>query len=125
MRDATLGQRVSRWFRQWGVRQPLAQVADPRQARGRGWAMPQVVETGLGALVLHDTGGTGITFTELQRTASAHHVQAASTERTRHWRLPPNGELRLPFSFAHYCPQAFESCRGPTIGDNLCRPSSI
>jgi hypothetical protein len=66
-------------------------------------------------LVLHNTGGTGVTFTELQRTVSAHQVQTASTERKGQWRLPPHGELRLPFAFAHYCPQAFESCSEPPV----------
>jgi hypothetical protein len=23
--------------------------------------------------------------------------------------------LRLPFSFTHYCPQAFDGCRGPRV----------
>jgi hypothetical protein len=66
-------------------------------------------------LVLHNRSGTGITFTELQRTVSAHQVHTAATTRTGQWRLPPNGDLRLPFSFAHYCPQAFESCSGPAV----------
>ena len=66
-------------------------------------------------LVLSNRGGTGVTFTTLQRTVSAHKVRAASTERTGHWRLPSNGELRLPFSFTHYCSQAFDSCRGPAV----------
>jgi uncharacterized protein YceK len=66
-------------------------------------------------LVLSDRGGTGVTFTALQRTVSAHQVHTASTERRGRWRLPPNGELRLPFSFTHYCSQAFDSCRGPAV----------
>ena len=64
-------------------------------------------------LVLSERGGTGVTFTALQRTVSAHRVQTASTARTGRWRLPPHGELRLPFSFTHYCSQAFDRCRGP------------
>ncbi len=44
--------RVSRFFRTRGVRQQLAHVSDPRKARGRRWALPRVLETGLGALVL-------------------------------------------------------------------------
>jgi hypothetical protein len=64
-------------------------------------------------LVLNERGGTGVTFTDLQWTVSARQVHTASAERTGRWRLPPNGELRLPFSFAHYCPQAFDGCRGP------------
>ena len=66
-------------------------------------------------LVLHNMGGTGILFTELRRTVSAQHVQTAATTRTGQWRLPPNGDLRLPFSFTHYCPQAFVSCSGPAV----------
>ena len=64
-------------------------------------------------LVLSDRGGTGVTFTALQRTVSAHHVRTTSTERTGRWRLRPNGELRLPFSFAYDCHQAFELCHEP------------
>jgi hypothetical protein len=66
-------------------------------------------------LVLSDRDGIGVIFTDLQRTVVAHHVQTASTARTGRWRLPPHGELRLPFSFAHYCPQAFGSCSGPPV----------
>jgi hypothetical protein len=66
-------------------------------------------------LVLSDRGATGVTFTALQRTVSAQHVRTASIERAGRWRLPPNGTLRLPFSFTHYCPQAFDSCSGPAV----------
>jgi hypothetical protein len=66
-------------------------------------------------LVLRERGGTGVTFTALQRTVRSPQVQTASTARTGRWRLPPNGELRLPFSFTHYCPQAFDGCRGPRV----------
>jgi hypothetical protein len=66
-------------------------------------------------LVLKELNGVGITFTDLQRTVSARHVNTASTERTGRWRLRPNGELRLPFSFTYYCPQAFDSCSGPPV----------
>jgi Transposase DDE domain len=44
--------RVSRFFRKRGVRRQLAQVSDPRRARGRRWALPRVLETVVGALVL-------------------------------------------------------------------------
>jgi hypothetical protein len=64
-------------------------------------------------LVLSDRGTTGVTFTTLQRTVTAHHVRMASAERTGRWRLPPNGTLRFPFSFAYYCHQAFEICNEP------------
>lgn len=66
-------------------------------------------------LVLSSRGATEVTFTALQQTVSAQHVRTASTERAGRWRLPPNGTLRLPFSFTHYCPQAFDSCRGPAV----------
>lgn len=66
-------------------------------------------------LVLSDRGATGVTFTVLQRTVSAPQVRTVSTERTGRWRLPPNGTLRFPFSFTHYCPQAFDSCSGPAV----------
>ena len=64
-------------------------------------------------LILSDREGIGVTFTVLQRTVSAHQVRTASTEQTGLWRLRPNGELRLPFSFAYYCHQAFEICHEP------------
>jgi hypothetical protein len=66
-------------------------------------------------LVLSERSGTGVTFTTLQRIVSAPRVSPASTARTGRWRLPPNGELRLPFSFTHYCPQAFDGLRGPHV----------
>jgi hypothetical protein len=61
-------------------------------------------------LMLSDQRETGITFTALQRIISAYHVRMTSTARTRHWRLPLSGELRLPFSLAYYWHQAFEVC---------------
>jgi hypothetical protein len=64
-------------------------------------------------LVLSNRGGTGITFTALHRTVSAYQVRTTSSERTGRWRLPPHGTLRLPFSFAYYCHQAFEVCHEP------------
>jgi len=53
-------------------------------------------------LVLSDRGATGVTFTALQRTVSAHNVRTASTERAGRWRLPPNGTLRFPFESATF-----------------------
>jgi hypothetical protein len=49
---STVSQRVSRFFRKRGVRERLAQVSDPRRAKGRRWPLPMVLETVLGALVL-------------------------------------------------------------------------
>ena len=49
---STFGNRVSRFFRKRGVRERLAQVADPRDRRGRKWALSRVLETVLGALLL-------------------------------------------------------------------------
>jgi hypothetical protein len=66
-------------------------------------------------LVLSARGTTGITFTVLQQTVSAPKVQTAFTERTGRWRLPANGTLQFPLSFTHYCPQPFDSCRGPAV----------
>jgi hypothetical protein len=43
---------VQRFFQKRRVRQQLAQVSDPRKARGRRWALPRVLETVVGALVL-------------------------------------------------------------------------
>jgi hypothetical protein len=77
MRYSTFGKRVSRFFRQRGVRERLAQVSDPRHLRGRRWALPQVLETVLGALVL--------------QVPSCHRLDEA----TRIGPPPRVGELRL------------------------------
>jgi hypothetical protein len=42
MSDCRASKRVSRFFRKREVRQRLGRVSDPRQARGRRWALPQV-----------------------------------------------------------------------------------
>lgn len=49
---STLCKRISRFFRKRHVREQLAQVSDPRDPRGRRWALPQVLETVVGALLL-------------------------------------------------------------------------
>jgi hypothetical protein len=47
-----LGNGCVDFFRTRGVSERLAQVSDPRAARGRRWSLPQVLGTVLGALVL-------------------------------------------------------------------------
>src|ERR671918_141130 len=48
---STFGKRVSRFFRKREVRGRLAQLSDPRSARGRRWPLLQVLEMVLGALL--------------------------------------------------------------------------
>jgi hypothetical protein len=63
-------------------------------------------------LLLKETRGAGMTFTEIKWTISQHGVTPTTSDRTGRWRLPPHGQWRVPFSFSWYCPQAFESCAG-------------
>jgi hypothetical protein len=63
-------------------------------------------------LLLKETCGAGMTFTEIKWTISQHGVTPTTSDRTIRWRLPPHGQWRVPFSFSWYCPQAFESCAG-------------
>jgi hypothetical protein len=53
-----------------------------------------------------------MTFTTLHQAISQQGVHPVSTQQTGRWRLRPHGELHIPFSFAWYCPQAFEVCVG-------------
>lgn len=56
-------------------------------------------------LLLKETHGIGITFTELQQTVFQHGVlQSAARQQTGRWRLRPKGELRVPLAFSWYCP---------------------
>lgn len=77
MGSSTFGTRVSRFFRKRGVRERLAQVADPRDRRGRQGALSRVLETVLGALLLPIRSG--------------HQVD----EQTRTGPRLQGGELRL------------------------------
>lgn len=77
MSYSTFGKRVSRFFRKRSVRERLARVSDPRHPRGRRWALPQVLETVLGGLVL--------------QFPSCHRLDEA----TRLGPPPRVGELRL------------------------------
>src|SRR5262245_40868854 len=56
-------------------------------------------------LVLEETQGTALTFTQMEYTISQPGVNPAGT--TRHttilWKLRPRGELRQPFSFYWFC----------------------
>ena len=65
-------------------------------------------------LLVKETRGAGITFTEMRWTISQHGVTPSTSERTGRWRLPPRGQWRLPFSVSWYCPQAVDSCPGAT-----------
>jgi Transposase DDE domain len=52
MSYSTFSKRVRRFFRKRRVQEQLAQVSDPRQARGRRWPWRQVLETVVGGLLL-------------------------------------------------------------------------
>jgi|SRR5687768_5856872 hypothetical protein len=61
-------------------------------------------------LRLHEQTGAGITFTRVTQTVSAAHVQPMTTAQDGQWRLPPKGELRLPFQLVWSCAPVLEPC---------------
>ena len=61
-------------------------------------------------LLLREQTGTGITFTRVTQTVSAAFVQPMTTTQDGQWRLPPQGELRLPFRLVWSCPALSEAC---------------
>ena len=64
-------------------------------------------------LVLEETQGAAITFTQLEYTVSQPGINPAGVTRNSSilWKLRPRGEIRHPFSFYWYC--ADIQCRGP------------
>jgi len=60
-------------------------------------------------LVRHRTGA-GITVTRVTQTVSARHVPPVTTTQDGQWRLPPRGELSLPFRLVWSCPAVAEGC---------------
>jgi hypothetical protein len=61
-------------------------------------------------LLLRDQAGTGITFTRVTQTVSSAHVQPVTATQDGQWRLPPKGELQLPFRLSWSCPALPEAC---------------
>jgi hypothetical protein len=61
-------------------------------------------------LLLREQAGTGITFTRVRQTVSATHVEPMTATQDGAWRLPPNGELQLPFRMVWSCPDLSETC---------------
>jgi hypothetical protein len=61
-------------------------------------------------LLLREQTGTGITFTHVTQTVSAAHVQPMTITQDGQWRLPPKGELQLPFRLVWSCPALPEAC---------------
>jgi hypothetical protein len=61
-------------------------------------------------LLLHEQSGVGITFTRVAQTVSAVHVQPMTVVQDSQWRLPPKGELLLPFRLLWSCPAASGTC---------------
>ena len=61
-------------------------------------------------LLLREQTGTGITFTRVTQTVAAAHVQPMTATQDGQWRLPPKGELQLPFRLVWSCPALPEAC---------------
>ena len=61
-------------------------------------------------LLLREQTGTGITFTRVTQTVSAAAVQPMTVTQDGQWRLPPKGELQLPFRLVWSCPALSETC---------------
>jgi hypothetical protein len=61
-------------------------------------------------LLLREQDGTGITFTRVTQTVSAASVQPITVTQDGQWRLPPQGELQLPFRLVWSCPALSEAC---------------
>jgi hypothetical protein len=64
-------------------------------------------------LLLREKAGTGITFTRVTQTVSADSVQPKTATEEGQWRLPPMGELQLPFRLVWSCPAVSEACSAP------------
>jgi hypothetical protein len=61
-------------------------------------------------LLLHEQMGVGITFTRVTQTVSTIHVQPRTITQDGQWRLPPKGQLLLPFRLVWSCPAMPEAC---------------
>jgi hypothetical protein len=61
-------------------------------------------------LLLREQAGRGITFTRVTQTVSAAAVQPMTVTQDGQWRLPPKGELQLPFRLVWSCPALSETC---------------
>jgi hypothetical protein len=61
-------------------------------------------------LILHERTGTGITFTHITQAVSARQTAVAIGTQAGQWRLPPTGELHLPFWVVWSCPDVEEAC---------------
>ncbi len=61
-------------------------------------------------LRLREQIGMGITWTRVTQTVAAAHVQPLTVSQDGQWRLPPQGELQLPFRLVWSCPTLSEAC---------------
>src|SRR5919108_5380960 len=61
-------------------------------------------------LLLREQTGMGITLTRVTQTVSAAQVQPMTVIQDGQWRLPPKGELQLPFRLVWSCPALSEAC---------------
>jgi hypothetical protein len=61
-------------------------------------------------LLLRERTGTGVTFTRIAQMVAARHTALASATQVGQWRLPPMGELQLPFWVVWSCPDMDDAC---------------
>ena len=68
-------------------------------------------------LILQETQGTPIVFTQMEWTTSGIDFETGTVKQTGPWALQPYGQLHLPFSFFTYCHPAFTTseCEDPTL----------
>jgi hypothetical protein len=61
-------------------------------------------------VLLREQAGAELTFTRVTQTVSAVHVQPMTVVQDGQWRLPPKGELLLPFRLLWSCPDVTDAC---------------
>jgi hypothetical protein len=79
-------------------------------------------------LLLREQAGTEMTFTRVAQTVSALQVAPMAATQDGWWRLPPMGELQLPFRLVWSCPALSEPCStaaGPRTGTFTSREPPI
>jgi hypothetical protein len=65
-------------------------------------------------LLLREQTGTGFTFTRVTQTVSAAQVEPMTVTQDGQWRLPPMGQLQLPFRLVWSCPTLSQACSAAT-----------
>ena len=95
-------------------------VADKRIVRkivGAGEGSRGMRDVYMFTLILQETQGTSIAFTQVEWTTSGIDIETGSANQSVQWALQPYGQLHLPFSFFTYCHPAFtpSECGDPTL----------